>query len=426
MIGPHSSFSSQMWSRDASLREIQLIRMASSMSSHRHGLSNAPPDHSYKTAPHLSSNFGGYSAAAIRFQDEGCTPTLSRQEQQQRVLLNMLSRATTSNPAPVSHPRAHHRGEELSNAALTSQAVARYIQMQTAQRMEKHQLFGERLLSSATTNGGLQGAHIALELHSFQSAMQGLRYNTDSLLLRNIGLYSSNAASSSVAGHHHPQQQEQLQHNREKRLLDTNERQVPSPSRQLEMPNVQLPCIMSSPMDCRLISSYQVWLRQQIQVFSATHDDVSTHTRCRNKPVVLSQVGIRCRHCAHLPIIHRQKGSTYFPSTTTGLYQAAQNMSSTHMQSGVCTEMPQSAKDQCSTLLATKNSSSGSGRPYWAESAKDMGLIDTEDGIYFVLAMPANARVLDAATLAKKYQRNTEAKNRMKQEAQSGMTGRSF
>jgi hypothetical protein len=144
-----------------------------------------------------------------------------------------------------------------------------------------------------------------------------------------------------------------------------------------------LPVILAVPGDRLRLSSHQCLLRRQIQVFKATDDDLSTHTRGRNKPIMLGQVGIRCRHCAHLPVALRKKGSTYFPATLMGLYQAAQNMSTTHMQ-GACTEMSSSLKEELSSLVTTKVASSTGGRPYWANSAASLGLVDTSDGIRFV------------------------------------------
>jgi hypothetical protein len=158
---------------------------------------------------------------------------------------------------------------------------------------------------------------------------------------------------------------------------------------------LRLPVILAQPEDSLKLSSHQVLLRHQIEAFQASEDDIGTHTRGRNKPIVLGQVGIRCRHCAHLPVACRQKGSTYFPATLLGLYQAAQNMSTTHMQCGLCSAMPDSIKMQFAHLLSTKVSSSGAGRPYWASSAKKLGLVNTEDGIHFIRDLPANARVLE-------------------------------
>ena len=146
----------------------------------------------------------------------------------------------------------------------------------------------------------------------------------------------------------------------------------------------RLPCLLAVPEDNQKLSNHQVFLRNQIEAFQATEDDLTTHTRGRNKPIKLGQVGIRCLHCARLPVARRQKGSTYFPASLHGLYQAAQNMNTTHMQRGLCTEMPPEYKKMFTEAVNNKVSSSVAGRPYWAKTARQLGLIDTEDGIRFV------------------------------------------
>jgi hypothetical protein len=147
---------------------------------------------------------------------------------------------------------------------------------------------------------------------------------------------------------------------------------------------IDLPAILALPEDHVKLSTHQVFLRHQIEAFRASEEDISTHTRGRNKPVALGQIGIRCRHCAHVPVGKRQKGSTYFPATVLGLYQAAQNMSTTHMQCGLCSEMPNELKQQFAHLISTKVASFGAGRPYWARAAKKLGFVDTENGIRFL------------------------------------------
>jgi hypothetical protein len=160
---------------------------------------------------------------------------------------------------------------------------------------------------------------------------------------------------------------------------------------------LDLPVLLSLPEDHVKLSTHQVLLRHQIEAFRATEEDVSTHTRGRNKPVSVNQVGIRCRYCAYVPVGKRQKGSTYFPAALLGLYQAAQNMSTTHMQCGLCSEMPTEIKQQFAHLISTKVASSGAGRPYWARAAKKLGLVDSEDGIRFIRDLPSDeARRVDS------------------------------
>ncbi|CAB9515193.1 expressed unknown protein [Seminavis robusta] len=146
-----------------------------------------------------------------------------------------------------------------------------------------------------------------------------------------------------------------------------------------------LPRSMSTPEeDDRKLADAQIFLRKHIEIFEATQDEVGTHTRGRNKPIQVGQVGIRCIHCAHMRVNKRQRGATYYPATLLGLYQAAQNMNTAHMQTGICDQMPQSVKDEFAKIASAKNNNTGAGRPYWANSAKKLGLYDTEDGVRFM------------------------------------------
>jgi hypothetical protein len=151
-----------------------------------------------------------------------------------------------------------------------------------------------------------------------------------------------------------------------------------------------LPAVLSCSTDGIVLTKFQVFLRLHIEAFAATPHDVSSRIRGRHKQVRLHQVGIQCRHCAHIPASQRGKGAVYFPSSTMGLYQAAQNMNSTHLQCGLCPEMPESTKTAFAQLLGTKTagSSSAGGRAYWGRCALQIGLVDTEHGIFAVGAIP--------------------------------------
>jgi hypothetical protein len=155
-----------------------------------------------------------------------------------------------------------------------------------------------------------------------------------------------------------------------------------------------LPALVSDPMDAQVLAARQVFLRQQVEIFAATEVEAFTHARGRNKRIQHGQVGIRCRHCAHMSAVTRQKGSTYFPFALSGLYQAAQNMCTTHMQTGVCTVMPESIQQEFIRLLCVPKACSGSGRKYWAESAKQFGLVDTDQGIFQSHHIPSSAHIV--------------------------------
>jgi hypothetical protein len=151
-----------------------------------------------------------------------------------------------------------------------------------------------------------------------------------------------------------------------------------------------LPFTLALPDDTRKLSSLQVLLRQQIEFFSASEDDLLTHARGRNKPITLKQVGIRCRHCANLALKRRKKGSVYFPFTLLGIYQAAQNMASTHFTKDNCNENLSEIKSMITLRLGCK-SSVGSGKEFWADAARILGLLDTELGIRFIRDLVADS-----------------------------------
>jgi hypothetical protein len=151
-----------------------------------------------------------------------------------------------------------------------------------------------------------------------------------------------------------------------------------------------LPFTLALPDDTRKLSSLQVLLRQQIEFFSASEDDLLTHARGRNKPITLKQVGIRCRHCANLALKRRKKGSVYFPFTLLGIYQAAQNMASTHFTKDNCNENLSEIKSMITQRLGCK-SSVGSGKEFWADAARILGLLDTELGIRFIRDLVADS-----------------------------------
>jgi hypothetical protein len=144
-----------------------------------------------------------------------------------------------------------------------------------------------------------------------------------------------------------------------------------------------LPKLLAHPNDDRVLNSHQVLLRQQIEVFEATGEEMTAYVRGRSKRIHIGQMGIRCRHCKHVPPSQRQGGAVYFPISTMGIYQASQNLSTTHLQCGLCREMPESLRQQFADLIPSKVNASMVGRRYWSECARKMGLVDTDEGIRF-------------------------------------------
>lgn len=137
--------------------------------------------------------------------------------------------------------------------------------------------------------------------------------------------------------------------------------------------------LLATEDDERNLSEYQSLVRHQLEFFEADEDDVSLTTQGRKKTVFIGQVGIRCKHCAHRPASLRSRGSVYFPSRLSSVYQAAQNMAVSHLMDA-CDEIEQTIRDQLCSLRLRKDTAAG-GKAYWASSCEKVGVYETETGL---------------------------------------------
>jgi hypothetical protein len=71
--------------------------------------------------------------------------------------------------------------------------------------------------------------------------------------------------------------------------------------------------------DENCLTAYQCFLRKQIELFEAGKDELHGTAQGRNTPLHPGQVGIRCRHCAHLPKAARARGGVYYSRTVDGV-----------------------------------------------------------------------------------------------------------
>jgi hypothetical protein len=127
------------------------------------------------------------------------------------------------------------------------------------------------------------------------------------------------------------------------------------------------------------LSEYQILVRKQLEIFEAMPEDVESNTQGRKKQVALGQVGIRCKHCASLPLRQRGRGAVYYPAKLHGVYQAAQNMASSHLCES-CQCISESLKRELKTLRERRDTASG-GKQYWADGARALRLFEAEDGL---------------------------------------------
>lgn len=127
------------------------------------------------------------------------------------------------------------------------------------------------------------------------------------------------------------------------------------------------------------LSMYQRTIRDQLEFFVAEKVDTESSKQGRKRSVTKGQIGIRCKHCAHVPLSVRNRGAVYYPAKLTGVYQAAQNMSSSHLTDS-CTYISQSTKVDLIKLRDRRDSAVG-GKAYWVDACIEMGLYETEHGL---------------------------------------------
>ena len=120
-------------------------------------------------------------------------------------------------------------------------------------------------------------------------------------------------------------------------------------------------------------------VRKQIELFEATNDTILQNAQGRTKPVVLGQVGLRCRHCR--TGVNPSRSATLFPSKLTGVYQTSQHIAKNHLLEA-CTEIPQEIRTELLQLCALKESSQG-GKEMWARSAQALGVYEDSFGLRF-------------------------------------------
>jgi len=127
--------------------------------------------------------------------------------------------------------------------------------------------------------------------------------------------------------------------------------------------------------------------RHCVQVFCASSADVQTPSKGKRKPVLIGQVGIRCYHCHNSsgPAGLRERGSVYYPTTISSIYNATMNLLQRHLSS--CSAVPPEIMDQYVTLKGD-DARSGTSKKYWVESALSLGLVDTPNGIRFSALRP--------------------------------------
>jgi hypothetical protein len=162
--------------------------------------------------------------------------------------------------------------------------------------------------------------------------------------------------------------------------------------------------LLASEMDKHYLAPIHCFVRRHVEVFAATQQDIAAPAPGRKKPIALGQVGLRCVHCAKLPVKERVKRAICYPPSVSGVYHAVSNMKFDHFK--LCRGMPKEARDEFQGLASSPQSGTGgvkrssndesTPRPrvsnstaqYYHDSALGMGLRDTPEGIRMHQPLP--------------------------------------
>jgi len=149
--------------------------------------------------------------------------------------------------------------------------------------------------------------------------------------------------------------------------------------------------ILSIHDDGNSLSDRQCYVRSHfVEAFVAEVSDVGArHSRGAQK-LNVGQVGLRCAYCATLKPRDRAERAVCYPSSISRIYQTVADMQRFHFEN--CVAIPPRVLHAYMSLKTTRPRGQGSPQSYWDRSARDIGLVDTGNGIQVSLGLMSCGR----------------------------------
>jgi hypothetical protein len=160
--------------------------------------------------------------------------------------------------------------------------------------------------------------------------------------------------------------------------------------------------LLARDRDESCLNRLHIFVRNQIEVFTATPTELAQPAPGRKQPIRLHQVGLRCIHCRHLPSRKRVKRAVCYPSSVGRVYHSVSDMKFDHFSN--CQELPPDVRATFETLKVKgkkghdKKSSGGKGytsstAQYYHDAAVRMGMVEGLGGIFMSTSPnPADAQ----------------------------------
>ncbi|KAG7346166.1 hypothetical protein IV203_005234 [Nitzschia inconspicua] len=138
--------------------------------------------------------------------------------------------------------------------------------------------------------------------------------------------------------------------------------------------------LLALPEDRISLSETLCIVRENIEVFTASVEDVEAPAPGRKHAVTVGQVGLRCIHCRHTTrSSERVKRAVCYPSSIKRIYRTVIDMKLDHFLH--CKFVPQSLKDTLNALKANNTRSTGTTMQYFIRAATQLGMVDAPSGV---------------------------------------------
>jgi len=133
--------------------------------------------------------------------------------------------------------------------------------------------------------------------------------------------------------------------------------------------------LLALPEDRISLSETLCIVRENVEVFTATIEDVEAPAPGRKHAVTVGQVGLRCIHCRHTTrSSERVKRAVCYPSSIKRIYRTVIDMKLDHFLH--CKFVPQNLKDTLQALKANNTRSTGTTMQYFIRAATTLGMVD--------------------------------------------------
>jgi hypothetical protein len=161
--------------------------------------------------------------------------------------------------------------------------------------------------------------------------------------------------------------------------------------------------LLALPQDRIALSETLCVVRENIEVFEATQNDVDAPAPGRKHAVVVGQVGLRCIHCRYTTkCSDRVKRAVCYPSSIKRIYRTVIDMKLDHFSQ--CKYVPISLKERLDKLKAIHTRSTGTTMQYFIHAAHTLGMEDGDCGVILRETEPANSTLRATCALREEMQ----------------------